>query len=140
MTASSSQSGKLPRAEPWETTLGALGVPRSPAQFFPRQHPPGREKACKPQAWLSPACRETLREAGRAGWARPEIRGALITGAYFPGIQAVMETSAWESSGRRKDCISSKTDFGPHPGVLTTSKGWMEAEAELGESWVAGLG
>lgn len=133
MTASSSQSGKLPRAEPWETTTVG-GVRRS--QISSRQHPPGREKSCKPQAWLSPSLQRDTEGGSRAGWAHPGTWGVLVTGAYFPG----METSAWESFGRRKDRISSRTDLGSRPGVLTTLKGWLEAEAEPGKTWVAGPG
>lgn len=63
---SSSQSGRLPRAEPWETTtLGTVRRSRNSSIVLPpgSTHQAGKKPA-NPRLGVPPACRETPRE----GW------------------------------------------------------------------------
>lgn len=99
--ASSSDNRKLQRAEPWElrdvrhSQISCILLP-------PGRIHQGRKTPASSSAWFSPSL-----HGGGLGWVGLfQTHSVLLPGTHFPGIWAVMESSAWKSSGKRKDRMS----------------------------------
>lgn len=88
---------------PGTTIPSTVGVARSPAFFFSREHPPGKEKSCHPQhlALSQPGERNRGRPAGLHGLTWEHT--VSLASTQSPGIWAVMGPPGWKSSRTTKD-------------------------------------
>ena len=133
------------RAERWHQagrarsrrTLGTtapsmVGISRSPASFFPRQHPPGKENPAIPSTWLSPSLKRGWREASRAMWA---LSRAHSLPCQHPLSRHLSSDGppAWKSSRRRKDHARHPEQTQAHPGALAIPRGGSEAQVVQGD-------